>query len=213
MKFAASYSCGKDSTLSLHKMIEQGHEPVCLVVMVNEEEGRSYFHGASCDMLKRYSEALALPIITCPASGADYQSAFEAGLAKARKMGAEAACFGDIDIDQNRQWEEDRCKATGLVPFFPLWQRGREESVYELMHLGYRCIIKSVNRTLLPTELLGKYIDEATVSVMKAAGIDVCGENGEYHTLAVDGPIFKKPLPFEMGERIVQGDYAIIDIH
>lgn len=72
MKFAMSYSCGKDSTLALHKMLEQGHEPVCLVIMVNEEAGRSYFHGADSTMLERYSQALVLPVISCPAVGTTY---------------------------------------------------------------------------------------------------------------------------------------------
>lgn len=212
MKFAMSYSCGKDSTLALHKMMEQGHEPVCLVVMVNEAAGRSYFHGADPAMLRRYSEALALPMITCPAEGATYRSAFEEGLAKAKDMGAEAACFGDIDIEQNRQWEEDRCQSAGLIPCFPLWQQGREEIVYELLRLGYQCLIKSINRTVLPMSLLGTVISEGSISVMKSAGIDICGENGEYHTLTVDGPIFQKPLLFQIGNNIELGDYAVADI-
>lgn len=212
MKFAVSYSCGKDSTLSLHKMLEEGHKPVCLVIMVNEVAGRSYFHGADDTMLERYSEALALPIITCPAEGSTYQSAFETGLTKAKSMGAEAVCFGDIDIEQNRQWEENRCKAVGLIPCFPLWQRGREEIVYELIRLGYKCLIKSVNRTILPMDLLGTFIDEHSNSVIKSAGIDICGENGEYHTLAVDGPIFQKPLFYQIGNKIELGAYAVADI-
>ena len=212
MKFAMSYSCGKDSTLALHKMLEQGHEPVCLVVMVNEEVGRSYFHGADSTMLERYAKALALPMITCPAKGETYQTAFEIGLSKSKAMGAEAVCFGDIDIEQNRQWEEERCKAVGLLPCFPLWQQAREEIVYELIRLGYKCLIKSVNRRVLPMELLGTFLGEASISVMKSAGIDICGENGEYHTLAVDGPVFREPLVFQIGNNIETGDYAVADI-
>lgn len=212
MKFAMSYSCGKDSTLALHKMMEQGHTPVCLVVMVNKDVNRSYFHGADDAMLERFSEALALPMITCPANGADYQQAFESGLEKAKAMGAEGVCFGDIDIEQNRQWEEDCCRTVGLLPCFPLWQRGREDIVHELVRLGYKCLIKSVNRTVLPMELLGTFVDESSILSMKSAGIDICGENGEYHTLAVDGPVFQKPLSFEMGDKIELGDYAVVDI-
>lgn len=212
MKFAMSYSCGKDSTLALHKMLKQGHEPVCLVVMVNEAAGRSYFHGADQTMLKRYSEALALPMILCPSAGSTYQSAFEAGLIKAKNMGAESVCFGDIDLEQNRQWEEERCQAVGLLPCFPLWQQRREEVVYELIRLGYKCLIKSINRTVLPTDLLGTLISDESISVMKSAGIDICGENGEYHTLTVDGPIFQKPLLFQIGNKIELGDYAVADI-
>ncbi len=212
MKFAMSYSCGKDSTLALHKMLEQGHEPVCLVVMVREDADRSYFHGADSIMMERYAKALNIPMITCPAQGATYQSAFEKGLLKAKTMGAEGVCFGDIDIEENRQWEEERCKAVGLYPCFPLWQQGREEIVYEFIRLGYKCLIKSVNRRVLPMELLGKFLDEEAILVMKAAGIDICGENGEYHTLTIDGPVFQKPLVFQIGDKIEMGDYAVVDI-
>lgn len=212
MKFAMSYSCGKDSTSALHKMLEQGHEPVCLVVMVNEAAGRSYFHGADDSMLERYGKALALPMVTCPAVGEDYQQAFEAGLAKAKSMGAEGACFGDIDIEKNRQWEEARCKAAGLLPCFPLWQRGREEIVYELIRLNYQCLVKSIDRTVLPMSLLGAVLNESSVAALKAAGIDICGENGEYHTLVTDGPIFQEPLHFKVWDKLVFGDYAVADI-
>lgn len=212
MKFAVSYSCGKDSTLAFHKMTEEGHTPVCLIVMVNEEAGRSYFHGADKHMLEQYAEALDLPMIQCPANGKNYHLAFEAGLNKAKAMGAETVCFGDIDIEQNRQWEEDRCSAVGLAPVFPLWQRGREENVRELVALGYRCLIKSINRTVLPMELLGKILDDDSISAMQCAGIDICGENGEYHTLVIDGPIFKKPLCFQVGGTLEMGDYAVVDI-
>lgn len=212
MRFAMSYSCGKDSTLALHKMLAEGHTPVCLVVMVNSSVGRSYFHGADSSMLKRYSKALGIPMITCPADGETYVSAFEAGLEKAKAMGAEAVCFGDIDIEQNRQWEEDRCSAVGLTPFFPLWQQGRENIVQEIIALGYKCIIKSIDKSVLPMDLLGTFIDERSVSVMRSAGIDICGENGEYHTLAVDGPVFHKPLLFRIGDKLDLGDHAVADI-
>lgn len=212
MKFAMSYSCGKDSTLALHKMLEQGHQPVCLVTMVNRAAGRSYFHGADAAMLKRYEQALGLPLIACPAEGETYRQAFEAGLAKAKALGAQAACFGDIDIRQNRQWEQDRCQAAGLTPCFPLWQQGRENLVHQLLRLGYRCLIKSVNRRLLPASLAGALLDQAAIRVMEQAGVDICGENGEYHTLAIDGPVFRHPLPFQLSGTLELGDYAVADI-
>lgn len=213
MKFAVSYSCGKDSTLAFHKMVEAGHEPVCLIVMVNDAEDRSYFHGADPSMLEQYADALGLPMIECRSTGEDYAEAFEAGLAQAKEMGAEGVCFGDIDIEANRQWEVDRCEAVGLEPCLPLWQAGREACVQELIDAGYTCLIKSINRTLLPMELLGQTINACTVARMKEAGIDVCGENGEYHTLALDGPLFQHPLDFEVGEPLVFGDYAVIEVY
>lgn len=212
MKFAMSYSCGKDSTLALHKMIEAGHEPVCLVVMVEKHVDRSYFHGADKDMLKKYEASLGLPLILCPSDGADYHLALERGLSQAKSMGAEAAAFGDIDIEKNRKWEEGRCKSTGLRPMFPLWQRGREGNVSQILRLGYRCLIKSINNDLLPESLLGQCINDHTIDAMKAAGIDVCGENGEYHTLVIDGPIFQTPLDFKTGGILRFGDYSVINV-
>lgn len=212
MRFVMSYSCGKDSTLALHKMIEAGHTPVCLLVMVDKDANRSYFHGADREMLQRYERALGLPLLLCPSDGTDYPTALEDGLRKAKGLGAEGAAFGDIDLEDNRRWEEARCLHTDLVPFFPLWQCGREDNVREILRLGYRCLIKSVNNTLLPESLLGRCIDEDVISVMKDAGVDICGENGEYHTLVVDGPVFKVPLGHDLGGVLRFGEYSVIDV-
>lgn len=212
MKFAMSYSCGKDSTLALHKMIEEGHEPVALIVMFNEDVQRSFFHGADSDMLRKYSQVLEIPLISASAKGENYHLEMENALRKAKALGAEAACFGDIDIRQHRTWSEERCQNAGLSAVFPLWQRGRAENVDELLHLGYQCLIKSINNTRLPKSLLGKVISPEVITVMEQHGVDVCGENGEYHTLAVDGPIFKKPLPHTIGDILDFGDYSVVDV-
>lgn len=88
MKFVMSYSCGKDSTLALYHMLRAGHTPVGLLVMVKRAETRSYFHGAAPDMLRRYGQALDLPLLLCPSDGADYHTALEEGLHRARALGA-----------------------------------------------------------------------------------------------------------------------------
>ena len=212
MKFVMSYSCGKDSTLALHKMIEQGNEPVALLVMVNENVDRSFFHGADYVMLEAYSKALALTLLITPSDGENYHLAMEESLRKAKTLGAEVACFGDIDIEGNRKWVEERCKNAEIKSVFPLWHRNREENVYELIELGYKCVIKSINNTLLPKSLLGKAIDASVIDEMKNCGIDICGENGEYHTLVVDGPVFKSSLPYQTGEVLDFGDFSIIDV-
>jgi len=193
-------------------MIEQGHKPVALLVMVNEKVDRSFFHGADYAMLEAYSKCLELPLLITPSEGEQYHLAMEESLRKAKAMGVEAACFGDIDIEGNRMWAEERCINAELEAVFPLWQRSREENVYELVELGYQCLIKSINNTLLPKSILGKFIDDVSISMMKDCGIDICGENGEYHTLVVDGPVFKHPLPYQTGELLDFGDFSIVDV-
>lgn len=212
MKFVMSYSCGKDSTLALHRMVELGHEPIALMIMVNQSVDRSYFHGADRSMMQDYSDALNIPLMAVPTSGADYQEAMENALRKAAGMGAEGACFGDIDIEQNRAWSEARCIRTHIQAFFPLWKKNRAENVQDLIGLGYKCLIKSINNRLLPKSLLGRVLDRPTVAEMEQYGIDVCGENGEYHTLTVDGPLFNAPIPYRTGEIIDLDEYSIMDI-
>lgn len=211
-KFVMSYSCGKDSTLALHEMIQRQNEPIALIVMMNQDVNRSYFHGADSRMLKRYEEALQIPVLCAPTQGDDYHMAMERALREAKELGAEYACFGDIDIEENRAWCEERCKNTALKPVFPLWQNDRRQNVDDLIKEGYRCLIKSINNALLPKSLLGKFLDEETLQELSEQGIDVCGENGEYHTLAIDGPIFCHPVPYKTGRILDFGAYSAIEI-
>ncbi len=124
MKFAMSYSCGKDSTLALHKMLEQGHEPVCLVVMVNEAHGRSYFHGAGRDMLERYGKALSLPVVACPASGEGYLQAFEKGLAEAKAMGRKRPALAILIWKGTGSGKKNAARQQGLSPVSRCGKRG-----------------------------------------------------------------------------------------
>ena len=210
--FVMSYSCGKDSTLALHKMVAAGHRPLALLVMVNEALGRSWFHGADGALLDKYERALGIPVLRVPSAGENYHLAMEAALREARTMGAELAAFGDIDLEGNRAWSEARCAHTGLEAAFPLWHAGRRENVLELLALGYRCVIKSIDSTRLPKSLLGRILDRETVAVLERWGVDVCGENGEYHTLAVDGPLFHTPVDYHLGEILDFGSHSVIDI-
>lgn len=212
MKFVMSYSCGKDSTLALDKLIKSGNEPMALLVMINSAEKRSYFHGADSDMLERYSVSLGIPLLLAPTSGGDYHLSMERALSKAKEAGAEAVGFGDIDIDENRAWCEKRCENVGLKALFPLWHRGREENVRELIRLGYKCVIKSINPKLLPRELLGRVIDDEVINIMRAHNIDICGENGEYHTFTVDGPVFKTPVDYRLGSVLDLGSHSVIEV-
>lgn len=207
-----SYSCGKDSTLALHKAIAAGHIPLALLVMFNPEADRSYFHGADRAILARYAEALQIPLLPIPTAGETYHLAMEDALRQARQEGAAFACFGDIDIAENRAWGEARCANAGIGAYYPLWQRNREENVRELIELGYQCVIKSLNHTLLPRTLLGRILDASVLEEMARHHVDLCGENGEYHTLVVDGPIFHTPLPYQTGEILDVGDFSICNI-
>lgn len=206
------YSCGKDSALALHRMIRKGHIPVCLIVTFNEQADRSWFHGVTEDLLDEVSASLDIPIIRCACTGETYQSEVERCLVQARDKGAEAAVFGDIDIEDHKIWNLTRCEATGLECILPLWQEPRETLVSEVIEEGFKALVKCVDLSCLDESFLGETLDEELVDRIKATGADACGESGEYHTFVFDGPLFKTPIPIQIGEKIVFDTHAVIDI-
>lgn len=212
MKFVISYSGGKDSILALHKMLEAGHEAVGLLVMVNKDLQRSWFHGVDLELLRQISDSLEIPLILCESAGTDYHIKMEEALLKAKTQGAEACVFGDIDIEDHRTWCQARCDSVGIQCIHPLWHRDRVENTHEIITLGYQCIIKCVRNENLPQSFLGKILDENVVEDMKKRGIDVCGENGEYHTVTVGGPIFRRPVAYECKEILDLGNISVINI-
>ena len=211
MNFVISYSCGKDSTLALHRMIVDGHTPVGLLVMINEDMDRSWFHGVDLELLQAIADSLNIPLILCRSKGQEYHIGFEKGLKEAIHNGATACVFGDIDIADNAKWCKDRCDAVGIESIFPLWQEDRIDIVNEVLDLGYSCIIKCVRNQDLPAEVLGKSLGEV-IDIMMERNIDICGENGEYHTIVLDGPIFNKPANFQCLETIDFGNISAINI-
>ena len=125
MHFVMSYSGGKDSALALWRLKCQGHQPVALLATYNPEQERSWFHGIPLAILEETAAAMSLPLLPCPCPPADYNASFERALARAKALGAEACAFGDIDIPDHRQWDEERCAAAGLSCLLPLWGEGR----------------------------------------------------------------------------------------
>ncbi|MGL4403941.1 MAG: diphthine--ammonia ligase [Fusobacteriaceae bacterium] len=213
-KFIVSYSCGKDSTLALYRMIKAGFEPSGLLVTMNSKEGKSWFHGISADLLQRYSDALGIPLIPIYIKeGEDYGNCFQKALSEAKNIGIDTCVFGDIDIEDHRKWCTERCEAVGIGAHFPLWQENRESLVHEFIDSGFQAMIKVVNLDWLPLKFLEKTLTKEVVDSIKNYGADPCGENGEYHTFVYDGPIFKKPIPFKIGDRTIQHEkYGILNI-
>jgi uncharacterized protein (TIGR00290 family) len=212
MNFVISYSGGKDSALALHRMLEQGHNPVAMVTTVNIEQQRSWFHGIQNELLYAVSKSLNIPLIICECTPDNYTQAYEQSLEKALHMGAEACAFGDIDIDEHQSWNEERCKNVGIKCAMPIWKEGREALVRELLTKGFKAVIKIVDCTKLDSSFLGQDLTVALIEKIKVVGADPCGENGEYHTFVYDGPIFAYPISFETDRTIDFGTHKAIDI-
>ena len=197
MKFAVSFSGGKDSMLALHEMTEAGHTPVALLVMYRREDERSWVHGIEPKLLSAIGDSLKIPLICCDAKPETYNQDMEYALQKAQESGAQACVFGDIDTPGHREWDEARCAAVGLDAILPLWKRSRVEVVRKTLDLGYQCLIKCIRNDILPESWLGQPLRHEHIDHMISSGIDACGENGEYHTVVTGGPLFHHAISIE----------------
>ncbi len=198
--FVCSWSGGKDSALAFHRAVRAGLRPVALLTMFKEDGERSRSHGLRPSILAAQAEALGLPLLQGHASWEGYESIFIGQLRKARALGAEAAVFGDIDLQPHRDWEEQVCAAAGLQPLLPLWQEPRRTLVEELLREGFRATLVAVREGRLPMEFLGRVLDADLVEALERHGCDACGEEGEYHSVVVAGPGFATPLDLIPGD-------------
>jgi len=211
MRLLSSWSGGKDSCYALMKIVSDNNDiPVALLNVMNEEGRLSRSHGIPLTVLKSQARAMNLPLETCAATWENYENNFIKKLNYIKeKYQADTAVFGDIDITAHRDWEEKVCKVAGLTPLLPLWQEDRKDLVMEMISNGVKAIIVSCNKTL-GTSFLGKEITLQTLQELEDKGVDCCGENGEYHTLVVDCPLFNFPLKLPKYSKVVHENYCFL---
>jgi uncharacterized protein (TIGR00290 family) len=192
-----SWSGGKDSCLALHHARAEGYQVRRLLAMFDETGGTSRSHGLSPALMAAQADALGIPLVTANAGWEDYQAVFIEQLRQFASIGITHGLFGDIDLQAHREWEEQVCVKAGLVAVLPLWQRPRLELAREFLEMGYRAVVVTVDGRHLGPEFAGRLYDEAFLADLPA-GVDACGENGEFHTFAFDGPLFAQPVPWQM---------------
>ena len=208
-KFVLSYSGGKDCILALYRKIEQGDVPVALLTTVKKYSEETWTHGLTFDLLEQVSKSLELPIIYAQCDVSEYEDVFEEKLKEAKKMGATSVVYGDIDIEQHKKWGIDRAEHAGLDYEFPLWQEDREKLVHEVIDSGFQAVIKKLNLHYMSEDFLGKTLTKELIEKIKSKGVDPCGENGEYHTFVVDGPIFDYKIDIKYDKSKIEENYAL----
>jgi len=209
--FLASWSGGKDSCLAFHRAAKVG-APKALLTMFAEDGARSRSHGLRPELLQAQAEALGLPLRVGRAGWDTYEATFRTQLAALKQEGIATAVFGDIDLEPHREWEEKVCAAEGLACCLPLWKEGRRALLDEFLALGYLALIVAVKEDRLDPSLLGRALDSAVIADIEARGCDAYGEEGEYHTAVVDGPIFRAPITVRPGARELHSGYWFLDL-
>jgi uncharacterized protein (TIGR00290 family) len=199
-----NWSSGKDSALALYKILQNDeYEICCLLTSVNQQFQRISMHGVRIELLEQQAKSIGLPleimqIPEMPTMEA-YENVMQMTLSKLKEQGVTHSIFGDIFLEDLRKYREDKLTDIGFKGVFPLWKKPTSDLIQEFIELNFKTIVVCVNERFLDKSFVGRIIDQDFINDLPE-NIDVCGENGEFHTFTFDGPIFSKPINFEIGE-------------
>lgn len=202
-----SWSGGKDSCFALMQAIQQGYTPKVLLNVLKEEGKISRSHGIPYSILQAQATAACLPVHCISSSWQEYELHFTNALSSLKKKyNLTHAIFGDIDLQAHRDWEEKVCINAGLTAVLPLWQQDRRTLVNQMLEAGIETMIVSCNDKM-GEHFIGKIITPSLVDELETLGIDACGENGEFHTLVLDCPLFNKRINVAVAAKLWHGNY------
>lgn len=210
--FFASWSGGKDSCLALYYALQEGGKAEKLLTMLVDDGERSRSHGLSLDLLQKQAESLSVPLITANTSWENYEDNFKKLIEKFPKEGISTGVFGDIDLEEHREWVERVCSEKDLKARLPLWKKGRREVMKKFIELGFEAEIIVVKEESLSKEFLGKKLTFNLMDELEKRDVDVCGENGEFHTVVLNGPIFSKKVEIKRKNTIKSKGYCFQNI-
>lgn len=199
-----NWSGGKDSTLALHYALQDPTLEICyLVTSVTEQYNRVSMHGVREALLIKQAESIGLPLYQIRLGEMPdmetYDITMRTHLNKFKAEGITHSIFGDIFLEDLRKYREDKLAEIGLKAIFPLWHKDTRGLISQFINLNYKTIIVCTQENL--KEICGKIISKDLIDQLPS-GIDPCGENGEFHTFAFEGPIFKNKIPFTIGEQV-----------
>lgn len=201
-----NWSGGKDSAFALYQLIQSNKYQVeYLYCTLSEQYRRISMHGITEKMLDLQVQHLHIPLRKAYLPESADMKAYEKIMATAvlnfKEKGITTAAFGDIFLEDLRNYREEKLSVLGIKATFPLWQKNTKNLVQDFIALGFKTVVCSINTKFLDESFLGREIDQDFVDTLPA-NVDPCGENGEFHTFVVDGPIFSKPLQYQLGQRI-----------
>lgn len=199
-----NWSSGKDAALTLFRLQQEGEFSVeKLVTTVNSSIERVSMHGLRKELLLSQTKKMNIPVRLIPLSGEismeRYNEVMRRETLQLLDEGFTHSIFGDIFLEDLREYRENQLEEVGLKAVFPLWKKNTSRLIQEFLALGFKAIIVAVNANVLDKSFCGRILDDGFLADLPE-GVDPCGENGEFHTFVFDGPIFIKPVDFEIGE-------------
>lgn len=216
MKVLVSWSTGKDSAWCLHALrAVPSVEVVGLLATVNEAHDRVAMHAVRCELLEAQARAVGLPLVVVrlpsACSNVAYDTAVQPAMIRARNQGVEAVAFGDLFLGDVRRYREERLGAVGMSALFPLWGRPTRALAEEMIAAGLRARLTCVDPRALPASFVGREFDRSLLGELPA-GVDPCGENGEFHSFAWDGPMLRRPIGIRVGGVVLRDGFVFADL-
>ena len=210
--YALMWSGGKDSALAMDRARRAGMDVARLISFYDSTTGRVRFHATRVEMLEAQASAIGVPLRAVGTSWPEMESALRSELSSLRAEGFAGVILGDIHLADVRAWYEERVVAAGLEHVEPIWGEAPPALLDEFISSGGRAVLTCVDLARLDEGFLGRVIDETFAADIAATGVDVCGENGEFHSFAFAGPVFASPVAWVTGERRQEGGFAQLDL-
>lgn len=216
MKAILSWSSGKDSAYTLFTILREAQfEVVELLTTVTDAYQRVSMHGVREELLDLQAESVDLPLskirIPSPCPNDVYEAKMEAYLKERKKRGIEHVIFGDLFLEDLRRYREAKLAQIGMKGVFPLWKYPTDLLSKKIIDDGFEVVLSCVDPKKLPKEFAGRKYDASLLKDLPP-GVDPCGEYGEFHSFAYGGPIFKREIPIQVGERVERDGFAFADI-
>ncbi|HXF32250.1 MAG TPA: ATP-binding protein [Solirubrobacterales bacterium] len=215
MSTVLSWSGGKDSALALWTMRQEGTPAATLLTTINEDYGRISIHGVRRELLQAQAAAVGLPLvevgIPTACSNELYEERMAAALDSPALADADTFAFADLFLADIRAYREERLTRVGRVAIFPLWERDTTALARDFVAAGFGATLVVVDTEQLDAGFVGRRFDAGLLDDLPA-GVDPCGENGEFHTFVDSGPIFEAPIPVAPGELRDEGRFVYRDL-
>jgi len=210
------WSGGKDSAMALHALQSaHGHRVTALLTTVTEEYDRISMHGVRRVLLERQAESIGLPlhaVLIPPQCINDiYEARMKEALSEYLARGVQRVAFGDIFLEDLRVYRERNLAQLGMEALFPIWKRDTRELARNFLRQRFQAIAVCVDPRFLDPSFVGRVLDESFFADLPT-GADPCGENGEFHTFVFDGPIFRTPVRFATGEKVLRDGFWFCDL-
>ncbi len=214
MKVIGLWSGGKDSCFACYKAKSEGYNIVSLFNFTNYDGKNSISHGLSSQIIRKQVSLLDIPLLQKAMPKKNYREEFKNVInAWKKNAGIAGIVFGDIYLQEHKDWIDKVCSELNVEPILPLWKEDTRVLINAFIKAGFKAKIVSTDAKFLGEEWLGREVDQMLVKDLENLGnIDLCGEKGEFHTFVYDGPIFKKPVEFSFGKKAQKNGHWFLEV-